>query len=341
MTTSYTTGPAVGLTASVVIPTYNRPEHVRSCLQHLALQTVQPVEIVVVDSSPDDRTKQVVENGFPEVRYVRNPMGRGATAESRQIGLGLVTADVLAFLDDDANARPDWLEQILRRYADPAVAGVGGSALNGIEGERSEGIGSIGLLLPDGRLTGYFAADPGRDIDVDHLLGANMSYRRSALLAVGGIYGGYPGTCLREESDIALRVTRSGARLVYTPAAVVEHVPGPYAKGKRFDRRYSYYANRNHIVLLTRNFGLGSQILRRYFVTAQRELTQEIIRGARGAAAFRTIGPKRAIRAFGGGTSRAAAQIAGLAVGLPVAVRLLKSDQRRAAGRSIEGAVAG
>ncbi len=159
------------------------------------------------------------------VTYVRNPMGRGHTAESRAIGVSLCSEDIIAFLDDDANARPDWLVEILRRYDQRSVAGVGGSALNGYPGEREEGLGSIGCLLPDGRMTGHFAADPGRDVDVDHLLGANMSYRRAAIDQVGGIRGGYPGTCLREESDLALRVAKSGGRLVYTPDAIVDHLP--------------------------------------------------------------------------------------------------------------------
>ncbi|WOP17214.1 glycosyltransferase [Raineyella sp. LH-20] len=316
------------LTTAVIIATYNRPDRVRDCLDHLARQSTAPDRVIVVDSSPDARTERVVRD-FPDVLYARNPMGRGRTPESRQIGYSMTREDIVAFLDDDANAWPDWLEQLLARYDSPEVAGVGGSALNGVPGERRAGIGSIGLLLPDGRLTGNFAADPGRDIDVDHLLGANMSFRRTAIDDIGGIYGDYPGTCLREESDLALRIRTRGHRLVYTPAAVVDHLPGEYAKGKRFDRRYVFYANRNSVVLLSRVYGMDAPILRRFLVTAARETLHDVRRAVKGLLEIRRTGPGRAVRTFLGGLSRGAVVAAGVAAGFPAARRAIRDDRAR------------
>ncbi|MDL9978271.1 glycosyltransferase family 2 protein [Microbacterium candidum] len=317
-------------TVAVVIPTYNRPDRVRDCLAHLALQTRRPDRIVVVDSSDQPGTCAVVEEN-PGVLYVRNPLGRGTTPEARAIGVSLCREDVIAFLDDDANARADWLERILSRYADPTVDGVGGCALNGIPGEREGGVGEIGLILPDGRLTGNFAADPGRDVEVDHLLGANMSFRRSAIERAGGIRGGYPGTCLREESDIALRIRRLGGRLVYAPDAIVDHLPGEYAKGRRFDRRYSYYANRNTIVLLSRVYGMSDPIVRRYLRVATREIGQELRRSARGLTRSLRTPPRQTVRQVGGGVTRAGAVLAGTVAGFPAALVQLRRDGRRPA----------
>ena len=118
-----------------------------------------------------------------------------------------------------------------------------------------------------------------------------MSFRRSAIVEVGGIYGDYPGTCLREESDLALRIAKAGHRLVYTPDAVVDHLPGEYAKGKRFDRRYVYYANRNSVVLLARVYGMDAPIVRRFLGTATREVIGELRRGLRGALSIGSVGP--------------------------------------------------
>ncbi|MEA5153889.1 glycosyltransferase family 2 protein [Raineyella sp.] len=320
--------PAAPLSAAVVIATYNRPDRVRDCLDHLARQSTAPDRVIVVDSSPDARTERVVRD-FPGVLYARNPMGRGRTPESRQIGYSMTREDIVAFLDDDANAWPDWLEQLLARYDSPGIGGVGGSALNGVPGERQAGIGSIGLLLPDGRLTGNFAADPGHDVDVDHLLGANMSFRRSAIEEIGGIYGDYPGTCLREESDLALRIRARGHRLVYTPAAVVDHLPGEYAKGKRFDRRYVFYANRNSVVLLSRVYGTDAPVVRRFVVTAAREVIHDLRRAARGALAIREVGPRRAIRTVLGGLSRGGVVAAGVVAGFPAARRAVRRDRAR------------
>lgn len=313
--------PLLDPSISVIVATYCRPDHVRTCLQHLEAQTVPPLEIVVVDASPDDRTHRVVDE-FPGIRYLRNPLGVGTTATSRAIGFAATEGEVVAFVDDDAFAAPDWLHRLRLPYRDESVAAVGGRARNGHRGEESEGVGEIGRLLPDGRLTGYFAADPGCDVDIDHLLGANMSFRRSVVEMLGGFHDYYPGTCLREDADVSLRMRRAGYRVVYTPAAVVDHVPGPYARGQRFDLRYAYYGQRNHVVLLARTLGSSTPHLRRYWRTALRGVGSEIVSAGRAAVHARETSSRSRVRAVVGGISRAGVNLAGLAAGGVVAARL-------------------
>lgn len=270
------------LTVTVVIITYARPHYVTECLEHLGHLSTAPSQVIVVDASVDTRTRELIAERFPHVRYLRNDLGRGTMSESRQIGLAAATGDIVAFIDDDAYVDREWLDRLVDVYRDPTVSGVGGRADNGREGEETEGIGSVGRLLPNGDLTGYFAADPGRRIEVDHFLGANQSYRRSALLAMGGIRGNYPGTCLREESDTCLRLKQAGHRLIYAPDVLVRHVAAPYQiGGKRFDRRYLYYSRRNHVMLLVRVFGWRTAYLPRYYRTALRQQRDYVAQVAR------------------------------------------------------------
>jgi GT2 family glycosyltransferase len=316
--------------AAVVIATYNRPEHVAECLTRVAAQTVAPRTVIVVDSSDDDRTRAVVD-GFPGVRYVTNALGRGHTATSRRIGVELcVGVEVVAFLDDDAYAAPDWLEQLLGRYDEPDVGAVGGRAANGQPGETEEGLGAIGRLLPNGTLTGHFAADPGRDVEVDHLLGANMSLRLSAVEAVGGIEDHYPGTCLREETEIVLRMRAAGYRVLYTPAAFVEHVAGPYAKGRRFDLRYTYYAERNHLVLLARALGVRDPHFRRYLDVQVRTVGNHARYAVRALKRPAFFGDQSKARGVANGVTRAAATVVGGVAGGVAAAGL--AVQARAKG---------
>ena len=306
-------------TASVVIATYKRPEHIRECLAHLAQQTVLPVRVIVVDASPDALTRDVVST-FPGVEYRRNERGIGSTATSRAIGIADVTEDVVAFIDDDAYAEPEWLEQLLRPYEDASVAGVGGRARNGQPDEEHVGIGQIGLLLPDGRLTGFFAADPGRDVTVDHMLGANMSVRMSTVRALGGIRDFYPGTCLREETDIALRMRRAGNKIVYTPTAVVRHVAGDYARGRRFDARYRYFGARNHIVLLATTLGYRDPHLRRYLRTAASRAGHDLVAGLRSVRDPNRPSPRAKVRGILGGVRRAGLDLVGTGSGLVASI---------------------
>lgn len=305
------------LTASVIVVTYNRPDYVRTCLEHLALQTVAPVETVVVDASPHRLTETVVR-GFPSVQYLRNDLGMGFMATSRAIGVSSTTGAVVAFVDDDAFAEPEWVEALLKPYADPAVGAVGGRTRNGIAGEEDDGLDQVGLLLPDGRLTGHFAAAPGRDLEVDHLIGANMSYRRSALEEIGGIHDHWPGTCLREDADTALRMRQAGFKVVYTPDAVVFHVGGTYAKGQRFDLRYVYYGARNHVVLLHHALGPHHPATRASGGAVRRAVRDELAYAAK-AVTDPGRGMKGKLRGVARGVTRAVATLAGTASGTWVA----------------------
>ena len=317
-------------TATVIIVTYNRPDCVKTCLGHLRKQARLPERIIVVDASADDRT-QAVCAGFPESLYVRNtPGGYGSQARSRNIGLRHAVGEIIAFLDDDSFAHPAWLEELLRPYEDPAVGGVGGRALRNQPDEDKQGVDQIGKLLLNGELTGNFAADPGKNLEIDHAIGCNMSFRREIIESLGGFRELFPGVALREETDPCLRVKRLGYKIIFAPKAVVDHIGAPKPRGERFDIAYSYYGQRNHVVLLAANFGFGSAIFRRYLLHSCYASLREFVRAIFGAA-----------RRILGGFSRIAAGWAGLFAGLSVAARLPREEKQNAAAAPRAGAASG
>lgn len=276
------------MTLTVIIPTYNRPDCVRRCLECLMAQEPGPDQIIVVDASPDTRTRDVVAE-FEGVEYLRNERGAGFMTHSRNIGLTRARGEVVAFLDDDAFAHPGWTRNIVSAYSDPSVGGVGGRALNRHPDEETTGADRIGRITRAGELTGFFAADPGQIIKVDHIIGCNMSFRREVLQELGGLRDDYPGTELREETDLCFRVRKLGYHLLFTPYAVVDHIGAPQGKGQRFDLRYAYYAQRNHLVLLLRNFGPLAPIVWRYL--GRSLLVHGVLEFARRiAAAFARLG---------------------------------------------------
>jgi GT2 family glycosyltransferase len=316
--------------ATVAIVTYERPTFVARCIDHLLVQTCPPKEIIVVDSSTSDDTARVVRDRYPMVTYAVCTAGRGATAVARGISHSMASGEVLAFIDDDAFAEPEWLEKLLPHFEDPTVGGVGGRQIRRQAGELEEGVDAIGRLETDGTITGNFAADPGRTVSVDHLLGANMSFRRSVLDEIGGIHDGYGGTCIREETDLCLRVAHAGYRLVYTPDAVVEHLAGPYAKGQRFDLRYAYWSQKNHLILLDRNFGPTHPIIRRYLSASMRETAADFrVRLERARVRGRDKDVGGAVRAGGAAVLRTLVIAAATVTGLWSGARLAGEDRRR------------
>jgi GT2 family glycosyltransferase len=290
---------------SVLIITLNRPDCMQRCLECLHVQTPAPDQIIVVDSSPDDRTKEVVAR-FPEVLYLRNPNGFGRMTASRNLGIRSATGDILAFLDDDAFAHPGWLAALREGFCDPKVGAVGGRALNNQPGEETRGIHEIGQLKPNGVLTGNFAADPGKVLEVRHIMGCNMAFRREVVAQLGGFREDYIGISgVREDTDMCLRVGRLGYKILFVPAACVDHLGAPQAVGQRFDTRYAFDSERNHLILLIRNFGLFAPVVWRYLL------------GMAGRAC------REFLRRLGGAFLRPGAILGGAFVGLLSGIRLL------------------
>jgi GT2 family glycosyltransferase len=256
-------------TVSVVIVTWLRPEYVRDCLEHLAALRPSPNQIIVIDASADARTAEVVA-GHAGVERIAFHEGAGHMTTARNAGLRYADGEIIAFLDDDANARVGWLEGLLEAFSDPFVGAVAGRTCNGVPGEDASGVGEIGLIRPDGELTGNFAADPGRVVEVHHGIGANMAFRRSVLADLGGFRDDFPGAALREDADAFLRVRALGWRTVFAPSAIVDHVGAPHVRGHRFDYRYQFWARCNHALLLGRNFGIGSMQFRGWITSELR-----------------------------------------------------------------------
>jgi GT2 family glycosyltransferase len=272
---------------SVVIVSWCRPNYLRSCLEHLAQLRPSPDETIVIDASPDDRPAAVARN-FAGALRVSFPGGAGHMTTSRNVGLLHATGDIVAFVDDDANVRPDWLRGLLQTFADPSIGAVAGRTCNGLPGEESDGAEAIGRVLTNGELTGNFAADPGSVTDVDHGIGANMSFRREVLARLGGFRDDFGGVEVREDTDVFLRLRALGYRAVFSPHAVVDHVGAPHIKGRRFDYRYMFWARHNHALLLARNFGLGSSEFRTWVFRELRRTSgathpNPLRRGARAA----------------------------------------------------------
>jgi GT2 family glycosyltransferase len=271
------------MTVTVIVVTLNRPDCVRRCLNCLLAQQPQPEQIIVVDASADDLTRTATAE-FPGVLYLHNDNGFGRMTASRNIGLKRAIGEMIAFVDDDAFARTGWLANLLATYDQENVGAVGGRACNGVAGEESFGVADIGQLKSNGTLIGNFAADSHKVIDVDHVMGCNMSFRRQTLAALGGFREDYPGISgVREDSDMCVRVRQLGQRVLFNPAAIVDHIGAPQAVGRRFDARYEFYIQRNHITLLVRNFGPFSSRLWRYLGYNAVLSTWEFIRRCGGA----------------------------------------------------------
>lgn len=179
------------VTASVVICAYsfNRFDDTLAAVASVRGQSVKPAEIVVVVDHNPDLYRQFSEV-LADVTVVENRYKQGLSG-GKDTGVEMTSGDVVAFLDDDAVAHPDWLAHLCAGYADERVAGVGGTTLPLWASERPRWFPEEFDWVLGCTFTGR---EPGQ---VRNLLGGNASFRRE----VFSIAGGFPSHMGRTSAD--------------------------------------------------------------------------------------------------------------------------------------------
>ena len=251
--------------ASVVIPTYNRPEDLEKCLASILQQTVLPDEVLVIDDGALDAVPLRGELDAAGVALVYFRKETPGLTESRNMGVELASCEVLLFLDDDTELFPDYLEQMLRPYADdPDVMGVGALIVNtkpmtGLRLLRwcfdvlilNRGL-RAGRVLPSGFCTD-FGETPLRihgTRETDFQDGGAASYRRPVFDGLR-FTDGYRAWGLGEDKDFSYQVAKAH-RMVVNPKARLYHWESPTMRpdkrkwgGKFVFGRYLFF--RDHV----------------------------------------------------------------------------------------------
>lgn len=216
---------------SVIIPVKDRAADLRNCLNSLAALDYPPqlLEIIVVDDGSSDATPEVArELG---ARLVHSGAVGGGPAAARNRGADVARGEILAFIDSDCTASPQWLRELLPVFTDPRVAAVGGwvdGMHHAAPMDRYEAVMSS-LNLGRRVMTG------GAGGDTFYLPSCNLLLHRSAFAAAGGFRAELQ---VGEDVDLTWRLRDAGHSIVYLPRGSVCHAHRsrlwPFMK-RRFD----------------------------------------------------------------------------------------------------------
>lgn len=227
---------------SIVICTFNRSSWLRKCLDSLLPQCQHhSVEVLVVDNNSTDDTSTVVREFSGKslnIKYVFEAAQGLSRARNR--GTNEALGRIVAYIDDDARAHPDWVRTIILFFeATPDASGVGGPyyAFSSVTippwfpkeyGSRS--LGDRTRKLEGG----------------EWLSGTNMAFTKSALVGVGGFDQsiGMSGAKVSygEETNLVMRIRKRGMQIYYCADMRVDHAILPY-KLKLSWLLHSHFAN--------------------------------------------------------------------------------------------------
>jgi cellulose synthase/poly-beta-1,6-N-acetylglucosamine synthase-like glycosyltransferase len=217
---------------SIIIPAFNAERTIGECVAACVAQTHRDCEVIVVDDGSTDGTAEIVREfvkraagAIGTVGTIGTDEATGAIGESvrclcqenkgpaaaRNLGAAHATGDVFAFTDSDCVPWPDWIEQLLKGFAENVV-GVGGA---------------YDIANPDSFLARMLHEEIGvrhdRSSDeVDFLGSFNVVYQRSAFEAAGGFDESF-SKASAEDNDLSYRLRDAGERLRFRREAVVAH----------------------------------------------------------------------------------------------------------------------
>jgi glycosyltransferase involved in cell wall biosynthesis len=103
------------LTLSIVIPAYNEENHIKACLDAIALQSEMPDEVIVVDNNSTDKTAEIAQE-YSFVRVVREK--RQGIVYARNRGFNTVKSQLIGRIDSDTILPTDWVERVKEFYED-------------------------------------------------------------------------------------------------------------------------------------------------------------------------------------------------------------------------------
>ncbi len=223
---------------SLVTSTMNRPNQIRELLESLKAQSVVALQIIIVDQSTDNETEAAV-NEFKAklpVEYIRDP--RKGLSRGRNLGLGHVTGELVAFPDDDCLYPTDTLERVESAFtSDPGLGVYTGMSITPV-GVPSQGrwgtqphvIDRFNIWTSQTSYTTFYRTETLKNAGV---------FNEDLGVGSGTIWGA------GEETELMLRALRQGAKGMYDPALRIIH-PEPLAifdataldRGRRYNRGF-------------------------------------------------------------------------------------------------------
>lgn len=217
---------------TLAVCTRDRSEDLALCLEAIGRSNYPHLDVLVVDNAPQtEATHKLVTERYPWARYIREP--RPGLDWARNRAILAAKGEIIAYTDDDVAVDPDWIEEIVRTFAEnPKVMAVTGlvvpyeleteaQVLFEANGGFGKGFRRREYCRPAGRAVPWWMCGAGQ-----YGTGANMAYRRAVFSQIGCFDPGLDvGTPTNGGGDLEMffRVLQAGHILVYEPRAIVRH----------------------------------------------------------------------------------------------------------------------
>ncbi|MCP3138243.1 glycosyltransferase family 2 protein [Pyxidicoccus xibeiensis] len=241
-------------TVSVIIVNFNGEKLLADCLGSLARQTYRDFEVIFVDNGSVDGSLARARELMPEAHFIPLQENTGF-ARGNNIGIAVARGTHIVLLNNDTEAEPRFLEELVRAAESHPKAGmVAPKILNFFDRALIDSVGGL-VMCADGIAQGRGRGeqDTGQYDALEEVLlpsGCAALYRKAMLDEVGLFAEDFFAYC--EDSDLGLRCRWAGYGAVSAPRAVVFHKYS--ASSSTYSPWKLRLVERNHYLLTLRNF---------------------------------------------------------------------------------------
>jgi GT2 family glycosyltransferase len=258
---------------SVIVVNWNGKEYLRDCFQSLCAQTFSDFEVILVDNGSTDGSVEYVQGNLPGWAKVLTNIRNEGFSGGNNRGIREASGKYIVLLNNDAQADPRWLEELVKVAQKNPQAGMLASRIYLRGGSKV--IDNVGhLIYRDGlnRGRGRLEVDHGQYENLEEVLfpsGCAALYRREMLEDVGLFDEDF--FAYGDDTDLGLKGRLAGWKCLYVPKAIVHHrysqSSSPYSPMKAF------YVERNRVWIAVKYFPL-SLLLESPFYTLLRFILQ-------------------------------------------------------------------
>lgn len=214
------------MTVSVIIPTYNRPQLLSTCLAQLCLQLSAGDEVIIVNNGHKSPTKNVVTSWKKKYPLVYFHEARRGPSWARNHGVARAHGEIIAFLDDDCLISPRWLthiKQVVQRDAAKSFYTIYQGKIDHTFAASST-YSRLFFLQQEVAWRQIHQRHEWRKHQYIHFLNAgNFFLRRNILSSLDRVFDAQLFPYVGEERDLAYRLQLHGHHIVYCAAVAVAH----------------------------------------------------------------------------------------------------------------------